>query len=115
MSQAASYSPSRVAGSPLHRFVTGAGVRAAILVIAYVSAIEIKLSVRLIADLTGEADNRRNLPIKTSPSPNLAVRYDCVVELRHSVRVAKLIIGPESGLCERGSRIQRYIPAEFVL
>ena len=85
---------------------------AAVLVIAHFSTVEIEVPVWLVADLTGERHDRRNLPVKTGASSNLAVRYDCVVEPRHSMRVAKLVVGPESRLRDGCSRIERYIAGQ---
>src|SRR5262249_28362431 len=47
--------------------------------------------------------------------PNLAVRHHCVVELRHSMRVAKRVVGAERCLRKRGTCIQRYITIELIL
>src|SRR5204862_4321185 len=88
---------------------------AAVLVIAHFGAVKIEVSVWLVADLTGERDDRRNLPIKTSTSPNLGVRDYCVVEARDAVSISKLIVHTESRVPDGCPCIKRYIPGEFVL
>ena len=60
--------------------------------VAHFSAVEIEIPVWLVADLTRERHNRRNLPVKTGAGSNLAVRHDCVVEARNAMRVSKLIV-----------------------
>ena len=79
---------------------------AAVLVVAHFSAVEIEIPVWLIANLTSERHNRRNLPVKTGAGSNLAVRYHCMVEARNSMRVAKRVVGPESRLGDGCSRIE---------
>jgi MFS family permease len=88
---------------------------AAVLVIAHFGTVEIKISVWLVADLTGERDDRRDLPIKTSTSPNLAVRDNCVVQAWNAVSISKPIVHTESRVPNDCPCIQRYIPGEFVL
>src|SRR5215470_8307829 len=83
--------------------------------IADISPIEVKLSVGLVADLTGKGDDRRNLPVKTGSGSNLAIRYHCMVELGHTVRVAKCIVGSEGGFRDSGPGIKRHITVELVL
>ena len=83
--------------------------------IAHFSAIEIEVPVWLVADLTAERDDRRNLPIKSSTSPDLAVCYHCVVEARDAVRISKVIVHTEGCLPHGCPCIKRYIPGEFVL
>src|SRR4030095_3736656 len=58
---------------------------------------------------------RRNLPIKTSTSPNLAVRDNCVVEARDAVRISKLIVHTVCRVPHGCPCIKRYITGEFVL
>src|SRR5262245_48551334 len=85
--------------------------RAAILVVADVSAVEIELSVGLIAGLSSERDDPRNLPVKTSTGPNVAVCYHRMVELGHSMRVAECIVGSEGCFCDSRACIKRHITA----
>src|ERR1051326_9220190 len=49
---------------------------AAVLVIAHFGPVEIKISVWLVADLTRECDDRRNLPIKTCTRDRKSTRLN---------------------------------------
>src|SRR5215469_5226046 len=89
--------------------------RAAVLVIAHLSAVEIEVSIGLIANLAGERDDRRNLPVKTSACPNLAVGNNCLVEARDAVSISKLIVYTEGRVPHGCPYINRYISGEFVL
>ena len=62
---------------------------AAVLMVAHLGAIEIEVSVRLVADFAGERDNVGNLPVESRSGSHFAVGQDCVVEPRDSVRVPK--------------------------
>ena len=65
---------------------------AAVLVVAHLSAIKIKISVGLIADFSSECHISRNLPVESSAGPNLAVCQDRVVKLRDPICVPKIVI-----------------------
>src|SRR5262245_9101915 len=88
---------------------------ASILVVADVSAVKIKLSVRLVTGLGGERYDRRNLPVKTSTGSNIAICYHRMVELRHSVRVPECVVSSEGCFRNGGACVKRQIAAEFVL
>ena len=80
--------------------------RAAVLVIAHFSTIEIEIPVWLVTNLTGERHNRRNLPVKAGSGPNLAVRHHCMVEAWNPMRIAKRVVGSESRLGDGCSCIE---------
>ncbi|PYI70097.1 MAG: hypothetical protein DMF08_12360 [Verrucomicrobia bacterium] len=83
--------------------------------VAYVSAIKIKLTVGLIADFTGKRDDRRNLPVETGAGSNFAVGDNCVIKARDAVRISKLIVHPEGCVPHSCSCIKRYITGHLVL
>ena len=66
---------------------------ATVLVVAHVGAIEIEVSVRLVADFAGGRDNWGNLPVQSHPRPYFAIGEDRVIEPRDSVRVPEVVIG----------------------
>ncbi len=80
---------------------------AADLVIAHFSAVEIEIPVWLVADLTCERHDRRNLPVKTRTGPNFTVGDDCVVEAWNSMRIPKLIVHTEGSVPHCCSCIER--------
>src|SRR5437879_12680987 len=85
------------------------------LVVTHFRAVEIKLSIGLIADLARERHDRRNLPIESRARANLSVGDHCVVETRNSMRNSKLIVHTESGIPGGCSCLERYIMSQFEL
>ena len=64
---------------------------ATVLVVAHVGAIEIEVSVRLVAGFAGGRDNWGNLPVQSHPRSHFAIGEDRVIEPRDSVRVPEVV------------------------
>jgi hypothetical protein len=84
-------------------------------VVTHLSAIKIKISIRLIADLASERHNWRNLPVETSAGPNLAVRQDRMVESRDSICVPEIVIYTVTGLLHVRPYIKGHLLAHLKL
>jgi len=80
-------------------------------VVAHLSSIKIKISIRLIADLASERHTWRNLPIEAPAGPNLAVRQDRMIKPRYSVRAPEIVIHTVTGLLH----IRPYVKGEVLV
>ena len=83
---------------------------AAILVIANIRAIEIEVSVRLVADFAGGGDNVGNLPVQSRAGSYFTIGQDCVVEPRDSICVPEIVVYAVTGLLH----IRPYVKGEVL-
>src|SRR4029453_8167819 len=87
---------------------------AAVLVVAHVCAIEVEISVWLVAHFACGRYDRGNLPVQSRAGPHFTISQDTVIEPRDSVCVPEIICYAVTGLLHIRPYVNRHVLAHLI-